>query len=309
MRGYFVAMLLVVTFFSGCACKVEKVTQIESSITTDSMNQVSKIEYIEVSPSYAPKNHKTRTITITNTLITQQDYSDYGDVLESEGSKVIDSKIFEAIKLSILDNNISICTTKKVDCNNNVIPEEMEVGCESQVLNLYEKDKKIFSEYTSCSSGKLCGNYNKVIHDIDELSSSIEMHKVDNKPIEIEKVMKVDMPQEKYKPKKITFFFASDKYSLDEKSTRKLEQFIDSLNKQEGISIRITGNTDRFGSQEYNYYKGLKRAKFVEKFFIDKGFAQENIISLSYGESNPLCVEITKECHAKNRRVDIVEIY
>jgi peptidoglycan-associated lipoprotein len=132
------------------------------------------------------------------------------------------------------------------------------------------------------------------------------MKKVDNKPIQLKSLV---VSQENYKLQKITLFFDSDKYNLDKKSIKKLELFINSLKKREHMTIKIMGNTDRFGSQEYNYYKGLKRAKFTEKFFIGKGLKKENIISLSFGESNPMCVEETKECYAKNRRVDILEIY
>ena len=306
MKVYIGILLLIVTLFSGCTCKVKTITQVENSLIVNETNQVTKIEYIEVSPSYAPKNHITHTVTITDTLITEQEYSNYGDVLEMEGSHIIDSKDFEMIKHSILDNNISSCKTSRVDCHGKEIPMEIATGCDSKVLNIYTKDKKIFSEFASCDLGKLCGNYHKVIHDIEELSSLIEMKKINNEPIKLESLV---VTEEHNKLKEMTFFFESDKYSLDEKSIKKLENFIDSFKRREYVTIKVMGNTDRFGSQEYNYYKGLKRAKFVENIFIDKGFKKENIISLSYGESNPVCVEITEECHAKNRRVDIVEMY
>lgn len=311
MKLYIGILLLIVTFFSGCTCKVKTITQVENSLTKNEINKVTKVEYIEISPSYAPKNHVTRTITITKSLITEKEYSDYGNVLESEGRLVVDSKNLDMLKHSIIDNNISSCKTSRVDCYGKEISEEIATGCESRVLNIYTENKKIFSEFISCNLGKLCGDYTKVINDIKELSSSIKMKKVNNKLIKFESPIEPRIIPKKHnkEAKKITLFFESDKYSLDEKSIKKLEKFIDSLKKQNYMSIKIMGNTDRFGSQEYNYHKGLKRAKFVKKFFIDKGFKEENIVSLSYGESNPVCVEVTQECHAKNRRVDIVEIY
>lgn len=74
--------------------------------------------------------------------------------------------------------------------------------------------------------------------------------------------------------------------------------------KNNGFKIKLEGNCDEVGSDEYNYALGLKRADTVKKDLINKGIAADRIVVTSYGESNPLCKELTPECLTKNRRVD-----
>lgn len=74
--------------------------------------------------------------------------------------------------------------------------------------------------------------------------------------------------------------------------------------KLQGVTIKLEGNCDEFGTDEYNYALGLKRAKSVKDELILKGIPESSITLVSFGESKPACLEKTKECYAKNRRVD-----
>ena len=49
---------------------------------------------------------------------------------------------------------------------------------------------------------------------------------------------------------------------------------------------------------------GLKRANTVKTAIIAEGVDEKRITMVSYGESNPVCTDKTKECWAQNRRVD-----
>lgn len=71
-----------------------------------------------------------------------------------------------------------------------------------------------------------------------------------------------------------------------------------------GKTIKLEGNCDEFGSDEYNYALGLKRANAVKAALINGGVSADAISMTSLGESNPVCLEKTQECWAKNRRVD-----
>lgn len=73
-----------------------------------------------------------------------------------------------------------------------------------------------------------------------------------------------------------------------------------------GANVRIEGNTDEWGSDEYNYALALKRAVSVKDALIGNGVAEAKIDLVSYGESKPLCVEKTRECWKENRRADFV---
>ncbi len=68
--------------------------------------------------------------------------------------------------------------------------------------------------------------------------------------------------------------------------------------------IKLEGNCDEWGSDEYNFALGLKRANSVKKSLAAEGVDTERMTMVSYGESNPVCKEKTKECWSKNRRVD-----
>ena len=72
-----------------------------------------------------------------------------------------------------------------------------------------------------------------------------------------------------------------------------------------GAKIKIEGNCDEFGTDEYNYALGLKRAKSIKDSIVAQGVSPASIVTVSYGESNPVCNEPTDTCYNRNRRVDL----
>lgn len=74
--------------------------------------------------------------------------------------------------------------------------------------------------------------------------------------------------------------------------------------KGNNFKIKLEGNCDEWGNDEYNFALGLKRAGAVKSDLVKKGISSEQIVIVSYGESNPICKEQTAECWTKNRRVD-----
>jgi peptidoglycan-associated lipoprotein len=71
-----------------------------------------------------------------------------------------------------------------------------------------------------------------------------------------------------------------------------------------GLNIKIEGNCDEWGTDEYNYALGLKRAKAVKDELVSNGVPEDRVTIVSYGESNPACTSSSKECWSKNRRAD-----
>jgi peptidoglycan-associated lipoprotein len=74
---------------------------------------------------------------------------------------------------------------------------------------------------------------------------------------------------------------------------------------QNGSKVKIEGNCDATGSDEYNYALGLRRAKAAKEALVSQGINPNKIIIISLGESSPLCTtDYSSECFAKNRRVE-----
>ncbi len=71
-----------------------------------------------------------------------------------------------------------------------------------------------------------------------------------------------------------------------------------------GATIKIEGNCDEFGTDEYNYALGLKRAKAVKDSLVVQGVSSKMIL-VSFGESSPVCQTPSDSCYDRNRRVDL----
>ncbi len=99
-------------------------------------------------------------------------------------------------------------------------------------------------------------------------------------------------------------YFGFDKYNLTADNKSKA---VSNASKLSAVSsdttVKVLGNTDEWGSDEYNYALGLKRANAVKDVLVANGVTT-NISLVSLGESNPVCTEKTKDCWAKNRRVE-----
>jgi peptidoglycan-associated lipoprotein len=103
-------------------------------------------------------------------------------------------------------------------------------------------------------------------------------------------------------------YFDFDKYNMRSDQTSRLDQNAKWLKKNPTARIRIEGNCDERGSNEYNLALGERRANSAQEYLTNLGIAPERIETLSYGEERPLCPEHDEECWAKNRRADFVTI-
>jgi len=98
-------------------------------------------------------------------------------------------------------------------------------------------------------------------------------------------------------------YFAFDKYDLsgDMKDVAK-SNAAKLAAVQAGTTIKVEGNCDEWGTDEYNYALGLKRAKVVKDFLVMDGISESAVTVVSFGESNPACTEKNSACWQKNRR-------
>jgi len=102
-----------------------------------------------------------------------------------------------------------------------------------------------------------------------------------------------------------TIYFDFDKFNIRADMQANLSADASVVNTQaKNFFVKLEGNCDEWGSDEYNFALGLKRAETVKKALTAEGVDASRISMVSFGESSPVCTDKTKECWAKNRRVE-----
>ncbi len=101
-------------------------------------------------------------------------------------------------------------------------------------------------------------------------------------------------------------YFATDSYRISEAELHKIDKNAQVFNSElaRDLSIKVEGNCDEWGTDEYNYALGLKRAKSAKDALSIDGVDEGRMSLVSYGESKPVCFEHNEACWQQNRRVD-----
>jgi len=102
--------------------------------------------------------------------------------------------------------------------------------------------------------------------------------------------------------------FAFDKFTLTddmrEVATANYRKIDETSQMYSALKVKLEGNCDEWGTDEYNYALGLKRAKTAKDALVADGIDPKSIVMVSFGESNPVCTQKTPACWKMNRRVD-----
>ena len=99
-------------------------------------------------------------------------------------------------------------------------------------------------------------------------------------------------------------YFDFDKSNIRPDAQATLERKLPWLNANPGMRIRIEGNADERGSDEYNLALGQRRAASAKKWLVNHGIAADRFDLVSYGEERPVCTEHNETCWQQNRRDD-----
>ena len=103
-------------------------------------------------------------------------------------------------------------------------------------------------------------------------------------------------------------YFDFDKSSIRNDARAVLEKTAAFLKENTSIRMRIEGNCDERGTNEYNLALGERRANSARIFLVSLGISPEKIRTISYGEERPLAQGNSEDAWAKNRRDDFVLI-
>ena len=78
------------------------------------------------------------------------------------------------------------------------------------------------------------------------------------------------------------------------------------LSENRGVYFEVEGHTDSVGEEEYNHTLGLERAEAVRQYlYLQHKVALNRIEVISFGESQPVTDNDSRDSRAKNRRVVI----
>ena len=88
--------------------------------------------------------------------------------------------------------------------------------------------------------------------------------------------------------------------------TASLERKAAILRDNPALQVRIEGNADERGSDEYNLALGMRRAAAVERYIQERGIPASRMTTTSYGLERPVCSEHEESCWSRNRRDEVV---
>lgn len=101
--------------------------------------------------------------------------------------------------------------------------------------------------------------------------------------------------------------FPVNKYELSNEAKEALNAFAERLKgENRNVYLEIQGHTDSTGSADYNMKLGAERAEAVRRYLNKQGVALNRMSTISYGASEPVESNKTKEGRSKNRRVVVI---
>lgn len=104
----------------------------------------------------------------------------------------------------------------------------------------------------------------------------------------------------------VPIYFDFDKSGIRADQVSRIEVNADFMKKNPTVEVRIEGNCDPRGTNEYNMALGERRALSAQKYLIDLGVDAENLSTISYGEERILLHGHDELSWAQNRRDDFV---
>ena len=104
----------------------------------------------------------------------------------------------------------------------------------------------------------------------------------------------------------LPIYFDFDRFNIRADQSNRIENNADFLKQRSSIVVRIEGNCDERGTNEYNMALGERRARSAKKYLVNLGIAETQIETISYGEEKPLNYGHDELSWSQNRRDDFV---
>ena len=103
-----------------------------------------------------------------------------------------------------------------------------------------------------------------------------------------------------------TIHFAYDSSSVRTADKSKIAEVADYLKNNTQVAVRVEGNCDERGTEEYNRSLGERRALAAREDIVRLDIARDRVDTISYGEDKPVDTSHTAGAWEKNRRADFI---
>jgi len=102
--------------------------------------------------------------------------------------------------------------------------------------------------------------------------------------------------------------FDFDEAVLKPDDQQLLQKVAEAMRSTPKAKVRIEGNCDERGTEEYNLALGYRRAAVAKKYLSDLGIDGTRIETISYGFNKPVDPRHNEEAWAANRRDDLASL-
>ncbi len=106
----------------------------------------------------------------------------------------------------------------------------------------------------------------------------------------------------------VPIYFAFDESVIEGDQVSRIEKNAAFLKQRPELMVRIEGNTDPRGTNEYNLALGERRAQSAVRYLVSLGVDRDRLTTISWGEEKLLLFGHDELSWAQNRRADFVII-
>jgi peptidoglycan-associated lipoprotein len=103
----------------------------------------------------------------------------------------------------------------------------------------------------------------------------------------------------------VSVFFEFDSSTLTSEAKDKLSAVGTVLAKYPALKVRIEGNCDERGSEQYNLALGQRRADAAKRYLTSMGAHDRQLTAISFGDQKPKATGHDEEAWRQNRRDDL----
>jgi len=103
-----------------------------------------------------------------------------------------------------------------------------------------------------------------------------------------------------------TIHFDFDKSAIRSSDESKLEEVANYMKSNPTHALRVEGNCDERGTEEYNRSLGERRAMAAREDLARLGIEPNRVVTISYGQDRPVDTGHAESAWSKNRRDDFI---